>query len=139
MLLNISEKGTDDNFRPCRTISFKIDLARVHFLGLTHLRSIESFPLNSILFGTNSGFYVSSTLFRNLTDSGLIVSSSRIMIDDESESNTNVNIMRDIMETSECIIQKLRVEATAALEKDDIQMQLIQKLDRFSILENVRT
>ena len=43
------------------------------------------------------------------------------------------------METSECIIEKLRVEATAALEKDDIQMQLIQKLDRFSILENVRT
>ena len=61
------------------------------------------------------------------------------MIDDESESNTNVNIMRDIMETSECIIEKLRVEATAALEKDDIQMHLIQKLDKFSILENVRT
>ena len=139
MLLNISEKGTDDNFRPCRTISFKIDLAHVHFLGLTHLRSIESFPLNSILFGTHSGFYVSSTLFRSLTDSGLIFSSSRIMIDDELESNTNVNIMRNTMEKSECIIEKLREEATAALEKDDIQKQLIQKLDKFSILENVRT
>ena len=140
MLLKITEKGTDNDFIQCRTITFEMDLARFHFLGLTQLRSIESFPLNSILFGTDSGFYVSSILFRSLTDSGLIVPSSRIMIDDESELNdSNVNIMREKMLTSEGIIEKLRGEASAALEKDDIQKQLIQKLDRLSILENVRT
>lgn len=141
--MRISEKFDDkdlarqDNHR---TIDFEINLTDVVFLGLTRLKSIESFPINSILFATDSGYYVSRTLFNSLSASGLIVTSNRVVIDDESETSTsNFYSMREKMTCSTDLIEKLREKANSALPKDDLRKRLIQKLNRSSALEDVRT
>lgn len=99
-----------------KTIEFDLNIVDLVSLGSVLLVNIDSFPIDSVLFATDSGYYVAVSLHEELTKLGLVVATSRDVIDDESEAAAlEVNSMRDKMAASMLIIDKLREEATVYL------------------------
>ena len=122
-----------------RSMRFEIHLSSLISLGQTQLKSIESFPINSILFATDSGYYVTDILYKSLRHAGLVITTSRVVIDDESaDEHHEIHRMREEMTAALRAIESLRIEATVALEAGETQRLLVHRNCRKSTLDKVR-
>ena len=119
-------------------IEFIIELAELVSLGSTQLRNIESFPLNSIIFATDNGYYVTSNLYQSLLTSGpLLLTSRNIIAESESES-LDITIMRTNMAESTERISELREQANTALINASVQKEHIKKMNKIREIQQVR-
>ena len=116
-MLQISEdEDCSSKVSACRTLLFSFHLEELISLGSISLVKIISFPVNSVLFYTDSGYYVKKSLCAQLTKTGLVIPTSRIVIDDELETAAiEVIAMTEKMASSMLVIEKLRHEATLLL------------------------
>jgi hypothetical protein len=117
MLLQISEdEDCLSKVSECRKLHFSFYLEELVSLGSISLVNITSFPVNSVLFYTDTGYYVKKSLYEQLVKSGLVIPTSRIVIDDELETAAiEVISMTEKMKSSMLVIEKLRHEATVLL------------------------
>lgn len=139
-MLQITNDGVElDEDSDCKPLQFIIHLSDLVSLGSVLLVNIDSFPINSVLFSTDSGYYVTTCLFNDLTKLGLIIANNRIVVDDESEAAAlEVHSMREKMVASMLIIDKLREEATISLQGADLQGRRVHTSSKKFALIQVR-
>jgi hypothetical protein len=122
-----------------KTIEFDLNILDLVSLGSVLLVNIDSFPIDSVLFATDSGYYVAVSLHEELTKLGLVVPTSRAVIDDESEAAAlEVNSMRDKMAASMLIIEELREKATVYLNDAEATRNHVNKCSRSVAFAQVR-
>ena len=141
VLLQIRE-GEDHSGKisECRMLEFSFHLDELVSLGSVFLVNITSFPVNSILFCTDTGYYVIKTLYEELINLGLVIPTSRSVIDDESETAAAVEViaMKEKMASSTVTIDKLRYEATIILNSvEDKNKKRAYMYDRKESLQQV--
>ena len=120
-----------------------IDLSCLEPLNVTHLKDIESFPLNALLLGTDHGYYVTSILYEKLKISSVE------LIGSLSQRIGDTNIDEDLkeldlathmkIETSMNNIEILRMQANDALATLKVNNVIqMNKHHKMSVLEKVR-
>lgn len=141
VLLQISEEEDHSGkISDCRMLEFSFRLDELVSLGSVFLVNISSFPVNSILFFTDTGFFVIKTLYEELIHLGLVIPTSRSVIDDESESAAAVEViaMKEKMASSTLTIEKLRHEAAIILNSvEDKNKKRAYMYDRRESLQQV--
>ena len=89
----------------------------------------------------DTGYYVKKSLYEQLIKSGLVIPTSRIVIDDELETAAiEVISMTEKMKSSMLVIEKLRHEATVLLSSaEDKHKKRAHMNDKREALKQVIT
>lgn len=117
MVLLISDVGNGTvSMVERKTIQINLNLSDLQSVGSILLVNVTSLPINSIFFVTDSGYFVSSSLFNILAKSGFVVATNRLVADEESEAAAlEVKLMREKMAASSLLIDRLRDDASELL------------------------
>ena len=141
MILQISDVGNGtESMVERKSIQFSLSLMDLVSVGSMLLVNVTSLPINSIFFVTDSGYFVSSSLFRTLEKSGLVIPISRVLADEESETAAlEVKLMREKMAASSLLIDKLREDANELLDAAELCDSQSRRISRRAEMDQVQS
>jgi hypothetical protein len=84
-------------------LSYTVNLARIVRLGNIHLTKISKLPINAVFLSTDSGFYITETLFEKLRDLEVLPMPGRAIDDDDSEEFRPVMLTEQMNASNERI------------------------------------